>query len=270
MILVNGTPSETLPATDRGLAYGDGVFRTLRLRGGKSQAWPHHYRKLEHDCAALAIPCPGEALLRSEIARVAEQEPDGVAKVIVTRGAGQRGYAIPSSVQPTRIVMSFPLPAYYADPDRAGVKARICTLRLAHQPALAGIKHLNRLENVLARSEWDDPQVAEGFMLDACENVIGGTMTNVFMVENGALVTPELTRAGVAGVTRERILKHAAESGAACRVEQIAVERLLRADEVFVVNSVIGVWPVRDLAGKIWRAGAYTARVKRWLDEERD
>lgn len=270
MILVNGAASEMLPATDRGLAYGDGVFRTLRVRGGQLQAWRLHYRKLEHDCRALAIPCPGDELLRDELTIAARQQPECVGKVIVTRGSGSRGYASAGAVQPTRIVMSLPLATDHARFRVSGIRARICALRMSAQPALAGIKHLNRLENVLARREWEDPDIAEGILLDGDGNVIGGTMTNVFIVENGALTTPDLGRCGVAGVTRERIFARATESGVACRVENITAERLLKSEEAFVVNSVIGVWQIRALADKTWDTGTITECVRRWLDEESD
>lgn len=270
MILVNGAASDTLPATDRGLAYGDGVFRTLRFRAGRPLAWVQQFRKLHTDCGALGIPCPADALLQEELCRVAGEEPDGVGKIIVTRGSGQRGYAAAAAVEATRIVMSLPFPVERAAAGRAGIRARICALRLGIQPALAGIKHLNRLENVLARREWDGPEIAEGILLDRDGNVIGGTMTNLFMVENGALVTPELVRCGVAGVTRERIIGHAAASGMACRPEDVTTERLLAADELFVTNSIIGVWQIRELGDRAWKTGAVTQRIKRWLDEESD
>lgn len=270
MILVNGAVSDTLPATDRGLAYGDGVFRTLLLHGGRPRAWKYQFQKLERDCAALAIPCPGEDLLQEELRQAAGPQPECVGKVIVTRGAGQRGYASAGAIQPTRIVMTSAVPADRPEAARSGIKARICALRLGFQPALAGIKHLNRLENVLARREWDDPDIAEGILLDCEGNVIGGTMTNLFIVENGALATPELSRCGVAGVTRERILRYALESGTGCREETISPERLLGADEAFVVNSIIGVWQIRELSSRTWRSGPLTQCIRRWLDEEHD
>jgi 4-amino-4-deoxychorismate lyase len=270
MILINGAVSSTLAVIDRGLAYGDGVFRTFVMRGGRPHAWHRHFRKLEHDCAALAIRCPTKVQMTHELALLAEREPDCTVKIVITRGPGQRGYALPAPVEPTRIVMSFPLPQYPEERAQSGITARICSLRLGLQPALAGIKHLNRLENVLARAEWDDPNIAEGLLLDSEGNTIGGTMTNLFIVENGALATPELNRCGVAGVTRERIFAHAAEHGIVCRVEPIAFERVLQADEAFVVNSLIGVWQIRTLARKAWMPGLLTGRVRQWLDEESD
>ena len=270
MILVNGAVSSSLAVTDRGLAYGDGVFRTLMMRGGRPHAWGRHFRKLEHDCGALAIPCPTKAQMTHELTLLAAQEPDCAVKIVITRGPGQRGYASPASAEPTRVVMSFPLPQYPEALAQSGINARLCSLRLGFQPALAGIKHLNRLENVLARAEWDDPGIAEGLLLDSEGNAIGGTMTNLFIVENGALATPDLTRCGVAGVTRERIFAHAAAHGIVCRVEPIAFERVLQAEEAFVVNSLIGVWQIRTLARKAWMPGLLTGRVGQWLDEESD
>jgi 4-amino-4-deoxychorismate lyase len=268
MILINGAANDSLAAADRGLAYGDGVFRTLMMRDGRPRAWHHHFRKLEHDCSALAIPCPAKNVLRNELALLAEREPDCAVKIVITRGVGQRGYAFPDRMEPARIVMSFSLPQYREEFQHSGIKARLCSLRLGFQPALAGVKHLNRLENVLARNEWNDKDIAEGLLLDGEKNAIGGTMTNLFIVEDGALSTPDLSRCGVAGVTRERIFAHAAQHGIVCRVDHIPIDRVLQADEVFVVNSLIGVWQIRELAGKVWLPALLTERVRRWLDEE--
>jgi len=270
MILVNGAPGGVIAVTDRGLTYGDGVFRTLAVRGGRPQHWQRHYARLRSDCTALGIRCPDEAVLRAELTQAARHEPDCVARITVTRGPGQRGYAQPSPAHPTRIVMTSPLPQYPPDFAERGVKVHLCTLRLGFQPALAGIKHLNRLENVLARAEWNDTAIAEGLLLDTEGNAIEGTVSNLFIVEHGALATPDLTRCGVAGVTRERVIEHAVRHGIACDVAHISYERLLNAEEVVLVNSLIGVWPVRELAGRTWVPGSFAARVRQWLDEESD
>ena len=270
MILVNGAVSDTLGAADRGLAYGDGVFRTLAIRGGQPLSWTRHYRKLARDCDAVSIPCPAEGALRDELARLAAHEPDCAAKIIVTRGAGQRGYAALSEVPPTRIVMSCALPRHPAEFAQSGVKVHLCSLRLGFQPALAGVKHLNRLENVLARSEWSDPDIAEGLLFDGEGNVVGGTMTNLFIVERDALATPDLSRCGVAGVTRDRVIEAAASHRIACRVERIGLGRVLQAQEVLLVNSLIGAWQVRAMGNKAWAQGTLVASVRQWLDEEDD
>lgn len=264
MNLVNGVHSDAVSVYDRGLAYGDGVFRTLLVRGGRPLFWERHYAKLASDCAALRIPAPSRELLERDIAHVASQEPDGVIKIIITRGNAARGYAIPAAVVAQRIVLSAPLPDYpnsYAD----GVRVRICATRLSAQPRLAGIKHLNRLENVLARSEWSAPEIAEGLMCDADGNVICGTMSNVFLVCNGELLTPDLARCGVAGVQRERVLELARANQVPARIALLSREDVLSSAEVFVVNSVIGIWPVISLEDCTWKAGQVTARVRKWL-----
>ncbi len=268
MILVNGAAAVSVAAIDRGLAYGDGVFRTLPVRRGRPQCWQLHYRKLAGDCAALAIPCPPEEVLAAELARLARESADFAAKIIITRGSGTRGYAPPQPPSPTRIVMSAALPDYPADFSRSGIRAHLCTTRFSFQVRLAGVKHLNRLENVLARAEWSDPAIPEGLVLDTEGHVIGGTMSNVFIVEGGVLVTPELSRCGVAGVTRDRIIGAAAKRGIACREEPIPRARFLDAPEAMVVNSLIGAWQIRTCAGRKWEAGVVTTRVREWLDAE--
>ena len=144
----------------------------------------------------------------------------------------------------------------------------LCTLRLAHQSAFAGIKHLNRLENVLARAEWSDISIAEGLLCDIGGNAISATMSNLFIVEQGRLITPDLGQCGVAGVTRQRVLQLARREGVSCTIEPVPLSRIYDSDEMFLLNSVIGLWPVAKLEAKTWVPGAMTARVARWLDED--
>jgi 4-amino-4-deoxychorismate lyase len=265
MLLVNGVAQDAVSARDRGLAYGDGVFRTLRLRAGKPLLWARHYRKLAHDCAALGIACPESTLLQRELRAAANDDPDGVARITVTRGAGERGYAPPAKPVPTRMVAVAPAPERPPHWTTEGVLVRLCAMRSTFQPRLAGLKHLNRLDSVLARAEWTDPGIAEGLLLDHRGEVVGGTMTNVFAVERGVLVTPDLTGGGVAGVQRERVLEYAAQETMPARIEPVSLTRLLAADEVFLVNSVIGLWPVIAIDDRRWQRGVLTAQVAAWL-----
>ncbi|TXT25377.1 MAG: 4-amino-4-deoxychorismate lyase [Gallionellaceae bacterium] len=269
-MLVNGELDDSISAADRGLLYGDGVFRTLRVTGGQPLHWQRHYRKLQQDCAALALPCPDASLLLEELHRLIASGTDGVAKIIVTRGAGVRGYAPPGNPIPTRILALTPCPPYPGESYTQGVKLRICDLRLSHQPRLAGVKHLNRLENVLAAAEWDDPGIAEGLLLDMGDNVIEGTRSNLFMVSGGALLTPDLSRCGVAGVQRERVLEWAAAHGAPCRIAQFGPGELRAADEIFLVNSIIGLWPVRELLDRSWSYFPFAMQVQEWLSHAPD
>src|SRR5574340_1607355 len=217
-MLVNGVPGNTISIRDRGLLYGDGVFRTLCAAQGKALHWSLHFLKLQHDCAALGISCPDEALLRAELDRVLAQHPDGVVKLIVTRGEGARGYAPSAAATPTRTWDSSLLPDYPPEWPAQGSNAQVCGLPLPAQPRLAGVKHLNRLENVLAAAELHDAQqhdsqLAEGLLLDAEGHLIKGIRSNLFLVSQGRLVTPDLVRCGVAGIQRGRVMAWALQHG---------------------------------------------------------
>ena len=270
MMLVNGMQTDAVSARDRGLTYGDGVFRTFPLRAGKPLLWRRQFAKLAHDCRVLKIDCPAPAVLERDLALIAATESACVVKIIVTRGNGARGYAMPVPSTPTRIISASPLPECPTGFCEEGVRVHLCRTRLALQPALAGIKHLNRLENVLARSEWDDPEFAEGLMCDTDDNVICGTMSNLFIVKDGALHTPQLNRCGVAGVMRDLVIELAGEHAIALKVAVIGIDELLAADELFVVNSVIGLWPVAALDRRVWKAGSLSAKFRHWINDAQD
>jgi 4-amino-4-deoxychorismate lyase len=239
------------------------VFRTIAGRGGRPLNWTWHYRRLAADCRLLSIEAPLEALLRAELLRVAPA--DAVAKIIVTRGAAVRGYAPSAGTPATRVVASFPAAHYPASHGRHGVKVRRCTLILGEQPRLAGAKTLNRLENVLARGEWQDESIAEGLLGDARGHVVEGTMSNVFVVTNGAVATPALARCGVIGAQRERVRELLRNAGFECVERDIRWEELAAADEVFLTNSLIGAWPVASFGERQWKPGPVAVRVQQLL-----
>ncbi|MGH8727059.1 MAG: aminodeoxychorismate lyase [Burkholderiales bacterium] len=261
MILVNGAESDVISAGDRGLLYGDGVFRTFRADGGVVRNWERQYKKLEGDCGRLALKPPERSAIETDLARVLEAAPDAVIKIVITRGAGARGYAPNTHGLPTRMVMTTPLPDSPVE-WLHGVKVRLCDVKLATQPRLAGVKHLNRLENVLARSEWQGTDYAEGLMLDFDGNVIEGTMTNIFARTNGVLMTPDLSRCGVAGVQRDRVLDYARSRKIPIRIADMKLDDFLAADEVFLTNSVIGVWRVCELEKKAWQESGFTSTIR--------
>ena len=266
MMLVNGHPSDTVDALDRGLAYGDGVFRTLRTQAGQPLWWPDHFAKLAADCAALTLPCPDLAVLHDEVCQVAEAG-EGVVKIVLTRGSGARGYASPLDQAGTRIVLSAPLPPHACADAPVDVAVRWCTLRLGRQPRLAGVKHLNRLENVLARAEWNDLAIYEGILCDDSGAVIGGVMSNLFWAKDGELFTPDLRECGVAGVARSRLLRAAAQRGMQTHVGRWLPDAILAADEVMICNSVIGVRRVARLDDVTWPAAGWTTILNNALYE---
>ena len=258
MVLVNGAFIDSVKANDRGLMYGDGVFRTLRIVNGVPLHWERHYLRLKLDCDAVGIVCPEIECLTRELGAV---HGDCVAKIIVTRGVGGRGYLPQVCSEPTRIIVTSPLPAA----NFREIRAHLCTLRLSHQPRLAGIKHLNRLENVLARSEWREDDVPEGLLLDIDGNVIEGTMSSLFLYASGGLIAPDLSLCGVDGVQRERIFEFSSGHGVPMEIRSFGIDFLKQADEVFLVNSVIGLWQIVEIDGMIWQKGPFCENLRNWL-----
>ena len=246
MILINGKAEQNLSCLDRGLHYGDGLFETLLYDGESVKHWSLHWRRFQHGCERLNLPLPDENKLLADIEQVTYGLQSAVVKIIYTRGVTGRGYAY-AQCRPNCIVIDFPVPQYPMHNKEQGIELYLCNTRLAHQPLLAGIKHLNRLENVLARNEWQDERFAEGLVCCMNGNVIEGTMSNIFLVVDGKLETPELSQCGVAGITRQRILQMAGEQHIAVSEKQISLKALAHADEVFVCNSVIGIWPVKKV-----------------------
>jgi 4-amino-4-deoxychorismate lyase len=267
LIRVDGRESRHISALDRGLHYGDGVFTTLAVRSGAPLLLDRHLVRLTGDCQRLGIPCPDSALLREEALQLARGWDKAVMKLTVTRGEGGRGYRAPEESRATRVLALHPWPEYPDELARNGIAVRVCRLRLGRNPALAGIKHLNRLEQVLARGEWDDPKIQEGVLLDSGGEVIEGVMSNLFWVKDGRLFTPRLDQCGVAGVMRALVLELAARRGLSALESRAPLSAVWEADEVFFTNSVIGLWPVRYLEEQRYSVGPVARCIQGWLDE---
>ena len=208
--------------------------------------------KLVEDCAALRIVCPPAALLLSELRQLFNSDEVAIAKIIISRGEGARGYAFVPSMTPTRVILKSAFPVYAELNFNQGVKLHICKLRLSYQPLLAGIKHLNRLENVLARMEWNDETIAEGLLLDKKDQVIECTMSNIFARFGNTMITPKLDQCGVSGVTRGQILEFLPQLGLHAEVKRLPLKKLLMADEVIICNSLYGAWQVRSVCDTSW------------------
>lgn len=267
-MLINGVPGDSISINDRGFMYGDGVFRTMLVNSGLVQSWPRHFSKLERDCAALNLDCPQESILLDELAHLSKHQANGVAKIIITRGISSRGYTPPQHPLVTRIVSITPSPEYSGTLALQGIRVHLCRLKLCHQPLLAGVKHLNRLENILASAEFAGAEMHEGILCDQAGFVIEATRSNVFIVRDGALFTPDLSNCGVAGVQRERVIDWANQTGVPCSITKITLEELLTAQEVFLVNSIIGLWPVREMPGFRREHYPVSQRIQHWLNNE--
>ena len=265
--LINGSFNSFISPLDRGFAYGDGVFRTIKVVGGLPECWPQHYQKLVADCAAINIVCPSADILMDDLsllfsADVTSENCQAVAKIIITRGEGNRGYTPPAITAPMRVVLKSAMTEYPEARFIEGVNLTVCETRLAAQPKLAGIKSLNRLENVLARMEWHNPEIAEGIMLDTSNNVIECTAANIFARFGDTLMTPSLVQCGIAGVTRQRIIDLAHTLSLHISVATFNLEKLLAADEVIICSSLYGAWQVMKIQEKAMPTGKLAANIR--------
>jgi len=246
-VWINGRRRSTLSYRDRGLQYGDGVFETMKVRRHGIRLLDFHLDRLYRSCRRLKIQAPTALLLRRELERIAAGRKQGVLKLMVTRGRGPRGYRPTGRERATRIVALEALPrAISADAAKA-VRLRVCATRLSTTPSLAGLKTLNRLDSVLARSEWTDARIWEGLMRDVDGNWVCGTMSNLFLRRGTVLMTPLLDRCGVAGVMRRWVLESAANLGLRAVERRIRWEDLQSAEEVFMSNAVVGIRSVRTI-----------------------
>jgi 4-amino-4-deoxychorismate lyase len=266
LILIDGEPANELPVTDRGLQYGDGLFETLACRDGRARLLSLHIERLALGCERLGMRCDALDAIRAEISAAARVPHPTLIKLIVTRGDGvRRGYHSAAARGQRRVLLRYRHPQESPELALQGVCVRIASTRLGENPALAGIKHLNRLEQVLAASEAPQDAAAEALMLSSSGRLVSGTMTNVFLVQEDRLITPRVDRCGVAGVMRRLVLQLAAACGLDAAERNCAPEALHTAREIFLTNARIGIWPVRRVAERALPVGEVTRRLQREL-----
>jgi 4-amino-4-deoxychorismate lyase len=259
---IDGVVESRLSALDRGLNYGDGLFETMRLVDGAVRHLDRHLARLALGCERLGISHVDFAALNHEIASIARTQDDGALKLIVTRGSGPRGYRPIGTERPTRILSWSPPRLADASAATDGVRVRYCTTPASVNVALAGVKHLNRLDCVLARSEWSDTDIAEGLMRDSQGAIVGGTMSNVFAVRGETIVTPRIDRAGVNGIMRGIVIEAAHGAGLVVEEQVLTAADLAAAHELFLTNALIGIWPVRTLEDRQLKPGPITRHLQ--------
>ncbi len=272
---VNGVIGATISPLDRGFAYGDGLFETCRYQSGEIPFWHLHKDRLFASAERLKIRLD-EPLLSSYLADLltklkSTQIDTAVVKIQLTRGIGGRGYRVFANMEPTCCIGIFPAEPLRTRNYQEGVDVRICHQRLSINPALAGMKHLNRLEQILARAEWQD-EYAEGLLLDTSGAVIEATVSNLFVVKGGQLFTADLAYCGVAGVMRRVIIEQLAPSlSLDVKITKMSLDFVRAADELFLCNSIYGIWPVNRLVDdretKIVDACFRSPRVSRQLQK---
>jgi 4-amino-4-deoxychorismate lyase len=266
-VTLNGQPLVAgVSAFDRGLHYGDGLFETIICRHGRARFLSLHLERLAHGCERLRINLVDVTPLRAQIAQTAAAAGDALVKIIVTRGeAVARGYAWSGTEVATRVVFQYPLPPERVVLTRDGIRAVVAKLRYGENPQLAGLKHLNRLEQVLARAEVPVEDAEELLVFSSSGHLVSGTMSNVFLVKGNRLLTPKLDRCGVMGIMRRIVLREAAAEGIAVEESAVSDAQLAGADELFVTNARIGIWPVRTLGERELGVGPITRRLQSQL-----
>lgn len=265
-VLLNGKPDQPVSPFDRGLHFGDGVFETVACRRGRPRFLDLHLERLQRGCDRLALTGGDLEETRREVLTLAQEVDQAIIKVVLTRGTAlARGYGVTGREKATRITFRYPWPAETGSESQDGIQVRTATLRLGENPALAGLKHCNRLEQVLARREWTDPAITEAFLFSSSGRLVSGTMSNVFIVDSSGLRTPRIDLCGVAGVMRRVVLREATRAGIAAREDVLDATDLRNADEIFVTNARMGIWPVRALDGRALRVGALTRQLQSLL-----
>jgi 4-amino-4-deoxychorismate lyase len=262
-ISINGSAIDiggpAVSAMDRGLNYGDGVFETALVHEGSIRFLDAHLARLYLGCERLRIAPPGQEELLTDIARLVGDTHSAVLKIVITRGETGRGYRPDPHGACTRILTLHPPPASVAG---SGLRVRWCEMRLSRNERLAGIKHLNRLEQVLAQAEWQPDVADEGLMLDTAGEVVCATSANVFVVRQGVLTTPDLRFCGVHGVMRAQVLRAAEKLSLPVSVEPLWPEDLAQASEVFITNAVRGIRSVAALDELRWDASPVAEKLR--------
>ncbi|MGB1109735.1 MAG: aminodeoxychorismate lyase [Gammaproteobacteria bacterium] len=266
MIIIDAQETDQISLTDRGLHYADGLFETIAVSHGQAILADAHLSRLSAGADRLGITVPDwrqvEHTVHSSVAGVER----GVLKLILTRGSGGRGYRPPTPAEPRLIHSLHDWPDFAEAWYQQGVRIRWCQTPVSRNARLAGMKHMARLENVLARGEWSDPEIAEGLMLDDTGCVIEGTSSNLFVVDAEGIKTPELSHAGVAGVMRGWIMSALSDSGRSVIETSLRREDIEQAQEVFLTNSVIGLWPVRQIGEHHLAPGSVARSIQTMIE----
>jgi 4-amino-4-deoxychorismate lyase len=261
----NGEAVENVSISDRGFQYGDGLFETVAIRKGQPRLWSYHVDRLTRGCKLLGIKMPSENELSGGLEHALHNSKVlsayAVAKIVISAGVGLRGYGRTFADSPAVFYRAFPAAPLALESYSGGIDTVICRTRLASGSATAGLKTLNRMEQVLARSEFIETDVFEGLTMDAEDNIICGTMSNVFFINDKSISTPPLNRCGVEGVMRRHVIETLRQQGTDIEIRPCALSDIEAVDEVFLSNSQFGILPVKSCMQMQWGVGEVTQDV---------
>jgi len=265
LTLINGSATRTLASSDRGLCFGQGVTTSIRVSSGQPELWSDHLNALEQSAKALGFVVPGlEPLLKRDIGLL--PKVDLIIKVILTAGIGDGSYQMSETPMPTRIVQIDPIPLSLQCQPPATLF--MCHTRLSHNQQLAGIKCLNRTEHLLASCESPMQSMSDGLMMDPNGCVISSTRANLFILNKEGLITPDLSRCGVAGVMRQTVIRLADRLGIPLTVADCSINQILSADALFLTNAVRRIWPVVRFEQTAYSPSPVIERLQRALEPQ--
>ncbi len=258
---LDGEPLSAGWRLDRGLHYGDGLFETMIVRNGRIRFAGAHQQRLQQGCQRLQIHCDATAALQQ--AQSLAGEGDALLKLIVTRGlATERGYAPAGNEQARHLLLRYALPPVDVVADQP-TRLALLPVTLGENPLLAGIKHLNRLELVLASAARRAHGCDEGLLCSSSGHLACGTSSNVFVVHEGRLLTPRVDRCGIAGVLRSVVLREAQQLGLPAQEQDLAPALLASATEVFITNVRLGVRIATEVDGRVMPPAPWAQALQR-------
>ncbi|MEH0713480.1 aminodeoxychorismate lyase [Vibrio owensii] len=248
MFWVNGLPQTHISLGDRSFQYGDGCFTTIKTKKGELEYWQAHVERMEACLKTLHIPFPDWSQVFDWVMKAVLNDELAGIKIHISRGTGGRGYS-PSGIEgPVVTISNFAFPSHYSSWQENGVPLGVCRTRLGIQPLLAGHKHNNRIEQVLAKAEIEGTELTDAVTLNVQNHVIETTMANLFWVKDKKVYTPDLSLSGVAGVMRRKVLEFLQTNDYPVQVATFELSDLLNADEVWMCNSLLGVAPVSGIS----------------------
>ncbi|GGQ11403.1 4-amino-4-deoxychorismate lyase [Shewanella litoralis] len=269
LVWVNQVKQGTISPFDRGLAYGDGVFATMRTASAHQAAavlfLDAHLQRLQQSCQRIGIHWQASQSLVEQLGLLASSYPDHCIKLLLTRGEGGRGYQAPDLANVTEVVSVHPIPSHYQHWQQHGIALASSPITLARQPLLAGIKHLNRLEQVLIKSQPLIANTQDWLVCDTQGWVIESSMANIFAIKQGKVCTPAITHAGVSGVMREQMIDLLLQEGVSVNAQAMRYDDICSADHIFITNSLFGVVDVNTIDQFQFSRWTHTSRFRHVL-----
>ncbi|WP_153914939.1 aminodeoxychorismate lyase [Shewanella sp. TC10] len=246
-VFVNGQSDNTIQALDRGLAYGDGAFATMRVCDGQILFLTEHLLRLQQTCQRLGFSIPDINSISQRLNVHAQTLRQGCIKLLLSRGVGGRGYTAPESPNISEVISLHDVPASYANWQACGISLALSPVLLGKQPLLAGMKHLNRLEQVLVKQQALPESVDDWLVLDADNYVVESSMANIFIVKGEQVITPAMNQCGVSGVMREQVIDALLTNNIVVMAKAISLTDLQNAEHVFITNSLLGMVNINSI-----------------------